>query len=97
MRTRELALITLLSAPMLLPALAQAQLRPDWPGGGPGPYSPYASRPYRVGNPYAGELTNSPSRIPKSTMPVIRRRTRRSSIYRDARWKFMIECMNEVK
>ncbi|HVA40902.1 MAG TPA: hypothetical protein VNF49_09570 [Candidatus Binataceae bacterium] len=87
------ALAVALGAALVLPFAAQAQ---QWPGRGPGPYSPYAAGPYDVGNPYARELNELAVKDPAKHDACFKEANEKN-LRRDARWKFMIECMKGEK
>lgn len=86
----------LLGAALMLPALAQAQpgYGRAWPGGGPGPYSPYGAGPYAAGNPYAQELNDLAVKSPEKHDACFNEANAKN-LWRDARWKYMIECMKK--
>jgi hypothetical protein len=99
--------IALLGCALSLPLLVRAQNADQqsppramtgptsyWPGGGPGPYSPYAAGRYRVGNPYAEELNALAVKNPKKH-DACYRDANQKNLRRDARWKFMLECMKK--
>lgn len=71
------------------PAMAQ-----QWPGGGPGPYAPYAAGRYAVGNPYARELNELAIKDPAKHESCFKQANEKN-LRREARWKFMIECMKK--
>lgn len=79
---------------LCLPLSAQAQPGPNWPGGGPGPYSPYAAGRYAVGNPYARELNDLTVRNPAKHDACFAQANEKN-LRREARWKFMVGCMKE--
>ncbi|VVE28361.1 hypothetical protein [Pandoraea terrigena] len=87
---------TAIVAIMSLPAtvLAQSGYGQNWPGGGPGPYSPYGSGRYGAGNPYAKELNELAVKNPEKHEACFKEANDKN-LYRDARWKFMIECMKK--
>jgi hypothetical protein len=90
------ALAAVLAAAFSLPFAAQAQ-QPgpqyrQWPGGGPGPYGPYATPRYAAGNPYARELNDLAVKDPAKHDECFTQANDKN-LRRDARWKFMIECM----
>ena len=85
---RMLVLCTFLAA-FMLPVAAQAQ---RWPDGGPGPYGPYAAPMYRSGNPYAAELNALAVKDPAKHDACFNEANAKN-LRRDARWKFMVECM----
>jgi len=89
-------LIALLGMTLVLPLLAQAQpgYGGNWPGGGPGPYSPYGAGPYAAGNPYAQELNELAVKNPEKH-DACYKQANEKNLRRDARWKFMIECMKK--
>jgi hypothetical protein len=76
---------------LALPFAAQAQ---QWPGGGPGPYGPYAAPMYRSGNPYAAELNALAVKDPAKHDTCFNEANAKN-LRRDARWKFMVECMKK--
>lgn len=77
-----------------LSTLAAAGIAQQWPGGGPGPYAPYAAGRYAVGNPHASQLNelaiNDPARH-----EACFKEANEKNLRRDARWKFMLECMKK--
>ena len=89
-------LLALLAATVSLPLLVQAQpgYGRNWPGGGPGPYSPYAAAPYAAGNPYAQELNELAVKNPEKHDACFKEANEKN-LRRDARWKFMVECMKK--
>ena len=76
---------------LVLPVAAQAQ---GWPGGGPGPYGPYAAPMYRSANPYASELNALAVKDPAKHDTCFNEANAKN-LRRDARWKFMVECMKK--
>lgn len=74
-----------------LPIAAQPQ---QWPGGGPGPYGPYAAQRYAVGNPYARELNALAIKDPAKHEACFTQANEKN-LRREARWKFMLECMKK--
>jgi hypothetical protein len=66
----------------------------QWPGGGPGPYGPYAARMYGAGNPYARELNALAVKDPAKHDTCFTQANEKN-LRRDARWKFMIDCMKK--
>lgn len=96
MSLRKPALIALLGVAMCLPALAPAQpgYGRNWPGGGPGPYSPYGAGPYSAGNPYAQQLNELAVKNPDKHDTCFKEANDKN-LRRDARWKFMVECMQK--
>ena len=89
-------LLALLAATVSMPLLVQAQpgYGRNWPGGGPGPYSPYGAAPYAAGNPYAQELNELAVKNPEKHDACFKEANEKN-LRRDARWKFMIECMKK--
>ena len=88
-------LLALLAAPCLCHCLCK--LSPDTAGlagGGPGPYSPYAAAPYAAGNPYAQELNELAIKNPEKHDACFKEANEKN-LRRDARWKFMVECMKK--
>jgi hypothetical protein len=61
-------------------------------GGRGGPYGPGSRGAYAAGNPYARELNllalENPTKHDACMLQADQRR-----LFRDARWKFMIDCM----
>jgi ABC-type sugar transport system substrate-binding protein len=94
MTARTLALGAALLLTASLPIAAMAQPGLGWPGGGPGPYSPYAAGQYGAGNPYAQELNDLAVKNPAKHDACFDQANQKS-LRRDARWKFMIGCMKE--
>ena len=96
MSFRKTVLIALLGATVSLPLLAQAQAGYGraWPGGGPGPYSPYGGGRYAAGNPYARELNQLAVKNPQKH-DACYNEANGKNLRREARWKFMIECMKK--
>lgn len=78
-------------AALALPLAAHAQ---QWPGGGPGPYGPYAAPMYRSANPYAVELNALAVKDPAKHDACFNEANAKG-LRRDARWKFMLECMKK--
>ena len=91
MKLNQLARTTLLGAVLTLPFVAQAQV---WPGGGPGPYGPNAAPMYGAANPYAAELNALAIKDPAKHEACFTQANEKN-LRRDARWKFMIECMKK--
>lgn len=77
------------------PSLVLAQ---PWPSGGPGPYAPSAAASaagrYAVGNPYARQLNELAVRDPIKHEVCLKEANERN-LRREARWKFMIDCMKK--
>lgn len=96
MSYRQPLYMILLGAILSLPLLAQAQPGPPrgWPGGGPGSYSPYGAGPYGAGNPYAQELNELAVKNPEKHDACFKQADEKK-LYREDRWKFMIECMKK--
>lgn len=94
MLKRRVLLITLLASALSLPALGQPGPGRAWPGGGPGPYSPYGAGAYGAGNPYARELNELAVKNPDKHDACFEEANARN-LRREARWKFMIECMKK--
>ncbi|MEX0744099.1 MAG: hypothetical protein WD118_00745 [Phycisphaeraceae bacterium] len=84
-------LIAVLGAAMALPLVAQAQ---QWPGRGPGPYAPYAAGQYGAGNPYAQQLNELAVKDP-AKHEACYTQANEKNLRREARWKFMIDCMKK--
>lgn len=74
-----------------LPFATQAQ---QWPGGGPGPYGPHAAQRYAAGNPYARELNALAVKDPAKHDACFTQANEKN-LRRQARWKFMLECMKK--
>jgi len=91
MKVKKIALTALLGVVITLPLVAQAQV---WPGGGPGPYGPYAAPMYGARNPYAEELNALAVKDPAKHEACFKEANDKN-LRRDARWKFMIECMKK--
>ena len=85
------ALMVAVGAAVALPLVAQAQ---QWPGRGPGPYSPYAAKSYAAGNPYARELNELAVKDPAKHEACFTQANEKN-LRREARWKFMVECMKK--
>lgn len=85
---------SMLVACLLAPALPMAAQAQQWPGGGPGPYGPYAAPMYRSGNPYAAELNALAVKDP-SRHDACFNEANAKNLRRDARWRFMVECMKK--
>lgn len=85
------ALLAVIAAMVVLPLVAQAQ---QWPGRGPGPYSPYAAKSYAAGNPYARELNELAVKDPAKHDACFAQANEKN-LRREARWKFMVECMKK--
>lgn len=94
MLNRTSFLAILLAATLSLPALAQPGAGRAWPGGGPGPYSPYGAGPYAAGNPYARELNELAVKNPDRHDACFEEANAKN-LRREARWKFMLECMKK--
>lgn len=77
-----------------LSTLAAAGTAQPWPGGGPGPYAPYAAGRYAVGNPYASQLNELAIKDPARHEACFKEANEKN-LRRDARWKFMLECMKK--
>jgi hypothetical protein len=88
--TRQ-ALIAVLGAALALPFAAEAQ---QWPGKGPGPYSPYGAGQYGAGNTYALQLNELAVKDPAKHDACFTQANEKN-LRRDARWKFMLECMKK--
>ena len=73
---------------------AQPAPRPNWPAGGPGPYSPYGAGRYRAANPYARELNQLAVKDPAKHDACFKQANDKN-LRREARWKFMLECMKK--
>ena len=105
MKLARFALLGALTGAMALTLTAQAQpptgpgsgpnvqYRP-WPGGGPGPYGPYAAPRYAARNPYARELNALAVKDPAKHDECFNQANEKN-LRRDARWKFMVECMKK--
>jgi len=91
MKFTKLTLVALLGAAVALPFIAEGQ---QWPRGGPGPYAPYGAPSYRDGNPYAQELNTLAVKDPAKHDACFAQANEKN-LRRDARWKFMIECMKK--
>lgn len=96
MSFKKHAVFAIFGALSFLPLIAQAQPGPGpyWPQGGSGPYSPYAAGRYGVGNPYARELNDLAVKDPAKHDECFNQANEKNLV-RDARWKFMIECMKK--
>lgn len=94
MRTRASLIITLLTACLSLPALAQPGPGQAWPGGGQGPYSPYGAGAYGAGNPHARELNELAVKNPDKHEACFNEANAKN-LRREARWRFMLECMKK--
>ena len=94
MSFKKRVLIAVLGATMSLPLLAQAQVGRNWPGGGPGPYSPYGAGRYGVGNPYAQQLNELAIKNPEKH-DACYTQANEKNLRQEARWKFMVECMKK--
>ena len=101
MAPNRYALLTALNAALALPYSVDAQPGPgagpyagQWPGGGPGPYAPYAARRYAAPNPYAQELNELAVKDPAKHDACFAQANEKN-LRRDARWKFMVECMKK--
>ena len=86
-----LRLAGLVFALFMTPSLVLAQ---PWPSGGPGPYAPYGAGRYAVGNPYARQLNELAVRDPVKHEACFKEANERN-LRREARWKFMIDCMKK--
>lgn len=84
----------MLLACLLAPALPMTAQAQQWPGGGPGPYGPYAAPMYRSGNPYAAELNALAVKDP-ARHDACFNEANAKNLRRDARWRFMVECMKK--
>ena len=84
-------LIAVLGAAIALPLAAQSQ---QWPGRGPGPYSPYGAGQYGAGNPYARDLNELAVKDPAKHDACFKQANEKS-LRQEARWKFMIDCMKK--
>ena len=91
MTFRKRALIAVLGAAIALPFVAEAQ---QWPGRGPGPYSPYGAGAYGAGNPYAKQLNELAVKDPAKHDACFAQANDKN-LRREARWKFMIDCMKK--
>jgi len=91
MKLKKLKLTALLSTVLALPIMVAAQ---QWPGGGPGPYGPYAAPMYGAGNPYAAELNALAIKDP-SKHEACFKEANDKNLRHDARWKFMLQCMKK--
>jgi ABC-type sugar transport system substrate-binding protein len=85
------ALVIVLGAALALPFAAEAQ---QWPGKGPGPYSPYGAGQYGAGNPYARQLNELAVKDPAKHDACFTQANEKN-LRREARWKFMLECMKK--
>ena len=106
MAIRKNTLIATLALAILLPLAAEGQPGPgagpgpgmgpcaNWPGGGPGPYSPFAAGRYGAGNPYARDLNALAVKDPAKHDACFTQANEKN-LRRDARWKFMIDCMKK--
>jgi hypothetical protein len=59
-----------------------------------GPYSPHGAGPYGAGNPYAQYLNELSVKNPEEHEACFKEANEKN-LYREARWKFMIECMKK--
>ena len=91
MTFRKRALIAVLGAAIALPFVAEAQ---QWPGRGPGPYSPYGAGAYGAGNPYAKQLNELAVKYPAKHDACFTQANEKN-LRREARWKFMLDCMKK--
>lgn len=91
MTLRNIALVAVLGAAIALPFVAQAQ---QWPGRGPGPYAPYGAGQYGANNPYAQQLNELAVADPAKHEACFNEANAKKLV-RDARWKFMIDCMKK--
>ena len=91
MTLRKRALIAVLGAAIALPFATQAQ---QWPGRGPGPYAPYGAGQYGAANPYAQQLNELAVKDP-AKHEACYNEANAKNLFRDARWKFMIDCMKK--
>lgn len=91
MKFRQLTIIAVLGAAIAVPFEAEAQ---QWPGRGPGPYSPYGAGSYGAGSPYATELNELAVKDPAKHDACFTEANQKN-LRREARWKFMIECMKK--
>ena len=91
MTLKKLTLTALLGIVIAWPIVAEAQ---EWPGGGPGPYGPYAAPMYGAGNPYAAELNALAIKDPAKHEACFTQANEKN-LRRDVRWKFMVECMKK--
>jgi len=66
----------------------------QWPGGGPGPYGPYGAARYAAANPYAKELNELAVKDPAKHETCFNQANEKN-LRREARWKFMVECMKK--
>lgn len=96
MNCKHSFLFALVGAALCMPVLAQAQpgYGRAWPGGGPGPYSPYGAGPYAAGNPYAPQLNELAVKYPEKHDACFNEANEKN-LRRDARWKFMVDCMKK--
>lgn len=85
------ALVAVLGAAIALPCIAQAQ---QWAGKGPGPYHASGAGYYGVGNPTARELNELAVKDP-AKHDACYTQANEKNLRRDARWKFMLECMKK--
>jgi len=88
-------LLALLGATLSLPLLVQAQPgQGAWPGGGPGPYSPWGAGNYGASNPYATELNELATRNPEKHDACYKQADAKN-LYREERWTFMLDCLKK--
>lgn len=73
---------------------ASVAVAQQWPEGGPGPYGPYGSARYAAGNPYAKELNELAVKDPAKHETCFDQANKKN-LRREARWKFMVECMKK--
>lgn len=84
--------VAMLVIPLALSAsVAFAQ---QWPGGGPGPYGPYGAARYAARNPYASQLNELAIKDPAKHEACFKEANEKN-LRREARWKFMVECMKK--
>lgn len=83
--------IAVFGATSVLPFVAEAQ---QWPGRGPGPYSPYGAGAYGAKNPYALQLNELAVKDP-SKHEACFNQANEKNLRREERWKFMLECMKK--
>lgn len=91
MTFRKRALVAVLGAAIALPFVAAAQ---QWPGRGPGPYSPYGAGYYGAGNPYALQLNELAVKDPAKHDACFAQANEKN-LRQQARWKFMLDCMKK--
>ena len=91
MTLRKQALVAVLGGAIALPFAVHAQ---QWAGKGPGPYSPYGAGQYGVNNPNARELNELAVKDPAKHDTCFNQANEKN-LRRDARWKFMIDCMKK--